>query len=74
MAWHGGGCVYTAESKYAAGRRYDAERVARAYGESVRRYVYNDCSLYRNIHLLLAVLPFAAGVAVLRYLRCHCNA
>ena len=28
MACHGGGCVYAAVGKYAARRRYDAERVA----------------------------------------------
>ena len=43
MAWHGGGCVFAAGRKYAARRCYDAERVATAYGECVRR-VYEDCS------------------------------
>ena len=43
MAWHDGGCVFAAGCKYAARRRYDAERVARAYGECVRR-VFGDCS------------------------------
>ena len=43
MAWHGDGCVYAVVCKYAARRRYDAERVARAYGDCVRR-VYDDCS------------------------------
>ena len=43
MAWHGGGCVFVADCKYAAGCRDDAERVARAYGDCVRR-VYDDCS------------------------------
>jgi len=44
MALHDGGCVYAVVCKYAARCRFDdAERVARAYGESVRR-VYDDCS------------------------------
>ena len=38
-----GGCVFAVVCKYAARRCYDAERVPRAYGESVRRYVYDDC-------------------------------
>ena len=33
MAWHGVGCVFAAVCKYTARRRYDAERVAKAYGE-----------------------------------------
>ena len=43
MAWHGGGFGDVAASKYAACRRDDAERVAKAYGECVRR-VFDDCS------------------------------
>ena len=43
MVWHDGGCFFAADCKYAARRRYDAERVARAYGESVRG-VFDDCS------------------------------
>ena len=43
MAWHGGGCVFAAERKYAARRRYNAERVAIAYGDCVRR-VFDNCS------------------------------
>ena len=37
MALHDGGCVFAAGCKYAARRRYDAERVERACGECVRR-------------------------------------
>ena len=43
MAWHGGGCVHAAGCKYAARRRDDAERVAIAYGDCVRR-VFDNCS------------------------------
>ena len=43
MPLHGGGCVFAAVRKYAARRRYDVERVAREYGEYVRR-VLGDCS------------------------------
>ena len=64
MAWHGGGCVYAAACKYAARRCDDAARVARAYGDCVRR-IFGDCSRQLHIRLLLAVLPFAAAVAVL---------
>ena len=63
IPWHGGGCVFAVVCKYAARRRYDAERVARAYGECVRG-VFGDCSRQLHIRLLLAVLPFAAAVAV----------
>ena len=38
LAWHGGGCVFPAACKYAA-RRYDAERVARAYGDCATRRI-----------------------------------
>ena len=43
MPLHGGGCVYIAGCKYAARRRYNAERVAIAYGDCVRR-VFDNCS------------------------------
>ena len=43
MVWHDVGCVFRAVGKYAARRRYDAERVAIVYGDCVRR-VYDDCS------------------------------
>ena len=43
MVWHDGGCVFAADGKYAACRRDDAERVAKAYGECVRGG-YDDCS------------------------------
>ena len=43
MAWHGDYCVYAADGKYTARRRYDAERVARAYDECVRG-VFDDSS------------------------------
>ena len=43
MPLHGGGCVFAADRKYAARRRYNAERVAIAYGDCVRR-VFDNCS------------------------------
>jgi len=43
MVWHDGGCVFAADCKYAERRRDDAERVAQACGECVRR-VFDDCS------------------------------
>ena len=43
MPLDGGGCVFAAGCKYAVRRRYDAERVAKAYGECVRGG-YDDCS------------------------------
>ena len=43
IAWHVGEFGDAAECKYAARRRYDAERVAIVYGDCVRR-VYDDCS------------------------------
>ena len=43
MLLRGGGCIFSADCKYAARRRHDAERVAEAYGECVRGG-YDDCS------------------------------
>ena len=65
MAWHDVRCVFPAVGKYAARRRYDAERVAKVYGDCVRR-IFGDCSRQLHIRLLLAVLPFATAFAVLR--------
>ena len=42
MPLHGGGRVFAAGGKYAAGRRYDAERVEREYTASV-------CEAYTTI-------------------------
>ena len=54
MPMHGGGCVFAADCKYAARRRDDADPVAIAYGDCVRR-VFGDCSRQLHIRLLLAV-------------------
>ena len=37
MVWLDDGCLFAADCKYAARRRYNAERVAIAYGDCVRR-------------------------------------
>ena len=58
--------VHAADCKYAARRRDDAERVARAYGECVRKAYSTIAVDTMNTRLPLAVLPFAAAVAVLR--------
>ena len=41
MAWHDGGCVFAVVCKYAARRRYDAERV--------QKHTASVCEAYLTI-------------------------